>query len=69
MKIIKKAENLNGVYSKVRFSCPVCNSRLEEWKKDLQPVNLLGELHFGFLCPVCGGKVAVKESDLESVRG
>lgn len=67
MKIIQE-KNLNGVFSKVRFSCPVCNSRLEEWKKDLQPMNLLGVLCFGFICPVCGGKVAVKESDLESVR-
>ena len=46
MKIIKKAENLNGIYSKVRFSCPVCNSRLEEWKKDLQPEMHYGELQF-----------------------
>ena len=68
MKIIQVGKNLNDVYSKVRFSCPVCNSELEEWKKDLQPVMLFDELHFGFICPVCGGKVAVKESDLESVR-
>ena len=69
MKIIQEGKNLNGLYSKVRFSCPVCDSRLEEWKKELQPVMLLNELHFGFTCPVCKGKVAVKESDLESVRG
>lgn len=68
MKIIQEGKNLNGVYSRVRFSCPVCDSRLEEWKKNLQPVNLLGELHFGFICPVCRGKVGVKESDLENVR-
>lgn len=68
MKIIREGKNLNSIYSKVRFSCPVCDSRLEEWKKELQPVNLFDELYFGFTCPVCNGTVAVKESDLESVR-
>ena len=68
MKIIKKSETINEICSKVRFSCPVCNSRLEEHKRYLQPVMLLDELHYGFICPACGGKVAVKECDLESMR-
>ena len=68
MKIIQEGKTLNGVFQRVRFSCPVCDSRLEEWKKDLQPGMLFNELYFGFTCPVCKGKVTVKESDLESVR-
>lgn len=69
MKIISKGKELGGIYSLVRFKCPVCDSKLEEWKKDLTPVMLLDKLHFGFICPVCGGQVAVPESELESVRG
>ena len=69
MKIISKGKDLNGIYSLVRFTCPVCNSKLEEWKKDLTPVMLEDKLHFGFICPVCKGKVAVQENDLEAVRG
>lgn len=68
MKIISKGLTTNDFDSLVRFTCPVCDSRLEEWKKNLTPVMLEDKLHFGFICPVCKGQVAVQEGELESVR-
>lgn len=68
MKVISKGLTTNGFDSLVRFTCPVCNSKLEEWKKNLTPVMLENKLHFGFICPVCEGKVAVQENELEAMR-
>ena len=38
MKVIKKSENLNGLYSKVRFSCPVCDGKVAVKESDLESV-------------------------------
>ena len=68
MKIISKAALPNGMNTRVRLTCPVCGSLLEEYKRELKAVIIHNELNYGFVCPVCWATVAVRESDLGAVR-
>lgn len=72
MKIISKAALPNGMNTRmntrVRLTCPVCGSLLEEYKRELKAVIIHNELSYGFICPVCWATVAVRESDLGAVR-
>lgn len=73
MKIIKAAmpngmNTRNTRNTRVRLTCPVCGSLLEEYKRELKAVIIHNELSYGFICPVCWATVAVRESDLGAVR-
>lgn len=68
MKIISKGLVTNDFDLPVRFTCPVCDSKLEEWKKNLTPVMFENKLYFSFICPVCEGAVGVLENELEATR-
>lgn len=69
MKVIKRAERPTKRCPKVRFTCPVCGSRLEEWRKAMDHVynERTHEPGFGFECPVCDSPSVIRVSEVTTI--